>query len=420
MHLRVILASLTIALIFFTCLTCDLAIAQQETDEAVNDTSTVATETVAVEEVASDAEIRRRLTSILQATDWFDEIDVESNQGVVILTGTTEVEEHSSWAEALAGRTQDVVHVQNNIQVTTSLDLSSSFEVVSQSLYKLWQSLLRRLPMLIAGFAVVIATAVLANLSRALLRRLFVRMRRLRGSLKDLLSLLASIGIWVVGLLVAAIVVFPGMTPARALTFLGLGSVAIGFAFKDIFENFFAGVLILWRYPLDKGDTVQVGSTIGKVEDITVRNTLIRRLNGELTVVPNATIFKQEVDVLTNRELRRVQLTCGIAYDEDIDTARAVIKAAVLDCDSVRQDKPVDVLADCFADSSINFELFWWTSAPPMSVRKSRNEVVTAVKRALDEAAIEIPFPNRTLSFKEPVEFHRGSDAAGTVTKPEV
>lgn len=126
--------------------------------------------------------------------------------------------------------------------------------------------------------------------------------------------------IWTLGILTATVIAFPEMTPAKALTVLGLGSVAIGFAFKDIFENFFAGMLILWKYPFDR---------------------------------------------------------------------------------SVEGVRTIEVFAEEFGSSSINFEVAWWTGSKPIDIRRSRDEVVAAIKRELDRANIEIPFPYRTLTYKD-------------------
>lgn len=107
---------------------------------------------------------------------------------------------------------------------------------------------------------------------------------------------------------VTAMIVFPGVTPSKALTGLGVGSIAVGFAFKDIFENFFAGLLILWRFPFEAGDFIHCQEVKGKVMEVTIRNTCIRRVSGELVVVPNSTIFKNSVDVVTHEPLRRANI----------------------------------------------------------------------------------------------------------------
>jgi small conductance mechanosensitive channel len=120
--------------------------------------------------------------------------------------------------------------------------------------------------------------------------------------------------------------------------------------------------------------------------------------------MPNSTIFMNCVDVLTNPKLRRVSVTTGIAYGEDVATAREIIRKAIEGCPSVSKDKPVDVFAKEFASSSVDFAVFWWTGAHPRDIVESRDEGIEAIKAALDSAGIEIPFPQRTLWFKEPLD----------------
>jgi len=278
-----------------------------------------------------------------------------------------------------------------------------SIEMVQQSLFDLWESFLARLPFLLAGLAVLVLTAVVSKIAQYVFRRLFASQRIKRG-LRDLLLQIISVSAWVVGLTVAAVIVFPGMTPAKVLAGLGIGSIALGFAFKDIVENFLAGILILWRFPFDPGDYIRCGDVIGKVEEVTIRMTIVRQTDGELVVVPNAQLFKNAVNVLTSGPLRRVTVICGVAYDEDVDSCRKIIKQAVEACQTVSGDKPVEIFAQEFASSSINFEVTWWCKPTPLDVRTSRDQVVAAVKRALDDAEVEIPFPYQTLTFKQPLE----------------
>ena len=236
------------------------------------------------------------------------------------------------------------------------------------------------------------------------------RRARLRPSLINFVELIGNLVTWVLGLMVAAIIVFPGLTPASMLAGLGIGSVAIGFAFKDIFENFLAGIFILLRKDMRIGDYIECEGLDGQVEEISVRETHIRETDGELVIVPNAFLFKNPLTIRTDRAQRRVTVICGIAYGEDVDEARDVIRSAVEGCRTVVQDgKPVQIFAQEFADSAINFEVTWWTGSKPIDVRESRDEVVAAVKRALDEAGIEIPFPYRTLTFKEPLAMRRAA-----------
>lgn len=276
-------------------------------------------------------------------------------------------------------------------------------ETIRSTLVSLWRGFLRQLPLILAGIAVLFLTWAIAVLFKKTSQR-FLPQNRFRASLRELITRLMVIAIWIIGIFLAMTIMFPDITPGKALATLGLGSIAIGFAFKDIFENFFAGVLILWRFPFDPGDFIECEGIMGKVEDVTIRNTLIRQMTGELVVIPNATIFKSPVYVLTNLPRRRVTFICGVAYGEDVDKSREVIQAAVARCETVHKDQPIQIFAQEFAESSINFEVTWWTAPLPVDIRRSKDEVVAAVKRALDEAGIEIPFPYRTLTFKGPIE----------------
>lgn len=287
-------------------------------------------------------------------------------------------------------------------EAMSELASEDALATITESLSKTWSDFLAQLPFILAGLLVLVATWVIAKIVNAVVHSVLKR-TKFGPSLKDLIKQIVYIGVWTLGALTAATVVFPGVTPVKILTVLGLSSIAIGFAFKDIVENFFAGVLILWRFPFDRDDFIECGDIKGKVQDVTIRMTQIRQTDGQLVVLPNAMLFKNPVNIVTSLDERRTTVICGVAYDEDVDESRSVIEKAVKSCRTVSKDQPVQVFAQEFAASSINFEVTWWTGSTPLAIRESRDEVVAAVKRALDDAGIEIPFPYRTLTFKEPV-----------------
>ncbi|MEL6796480.1 MAG: mechanosensitive ion channel domain-containing protein, partial [Planctomycetota bacterium] len=222
-------------------------------------------------------------------------------------------------------------------QPLTDLSAEEAVSTVMDTVSGIVQSVLAHVPMLVAGALVLAITFVVVLIANAAVRRLLKR-SKLRGSLRELAVRFTSIVVWGVGLLVAALVVFPGLTPSKALAGLGVGSIAIGLAFKDIFENFFAGVLILWKFPFENGDFISCDGILGKVEDVSIRNTLVRTVEGDLVIIPNATLYKNAVDVLTDDDVRRISIIVGVAYGEDIDKSRDVIADAVRSCDSVRND----------------------------------------------------------------------------------
>lgn len=278
--------------------------------------------------------------------------------------------------------------------------------IVTNRIYQIVANFIASLPQYGMALAVLVVTWALARFAARMFRRGLGR-TRMRRSLADVLEKLAATVIWLGGLLIAAVIAFPGISPGQVVTALGLGSIAIGFAFKDILENFIAGVLILYREPFRLGDFIDCNGIEGRVEEITIRDTHIRQTDGVRVVVPNAMLYREPVNVLTDLDHRRTTITCGVAYGEDVDEARAVIRKAVEALPSVRRDRDVQIFDKAFGESSIDFEVTWWTGSKPVDIRRSRDEVVAAVKRALDEAGIELPFPYRTLTFKEPVALRR-------------
>lgn len=287
--------------------------------------------------------------------------------------------------------------------------VSEAAQTVAGSLEQVWSDFLGHVPFVIASFIVLFMTWVIVALVRRFGSHLFRRTTS-RKSLHDLLVRLLTIVIWLLGLLFAAMVLLPGLTPTRALGAVGVLSVAIGLAFRDMFENFFAGILILWRFPFEEGDVIECEGVCGRVESVEVRNTTIRRVTGELVVVPNLFLFKNPCEVLTNRVKRRITITVGIAYGEVVSEAIPVIEKAVGACKTVRDDEQVQVFPAGFGESSIDIEVTWWTGSTPFAIRESKGEVVTAIKKALDDAGIEIPFPYRTLTFKQALKLE-GADS---------
>ncbi|MFC6979241.1 mechanosensitive ion channel family protein [Microbulbifer taiwanensis] len=251
------------------------------------------------------------------------------------------------------------------LEEITPEPVETAAQTVMESLERIWDNFLGHVPYVIASIMVLAVTCLVVALLRRFGSKLFRRTTS-RKSLQDLLVRLLTIVVWLLGLLFAAMVLFPGLTPARALGAVGLLSVAIGLAFKDIFENFFAGILILWRFPFEEGDVIECEGIVGRVEAVEVRNTNIRRMTGELVVVPNLFLFKNPCEILTNRNKRRVSITAGVAYGEDVAEAVGVIEKALASCRTVRDDEPIQVFPQAFGDSSIDIEVTWWTGSTPL------------------------------------------------------
>ena len=212
-----------------------------------------------------------------------------------------------------------------------------------------------------------------------------VARRRDRGDLGDLLSGFVKWVVLVFGFLVVATIIFPSVKPADVLATLGIGSVAIGFAFKDILQNWLSGLLILYRQPFRRGDQIKSGEFEGTVEHIEARATLIKTYDGQRVVIPNADIYTRAVTVRTAFDTRRSEY--------------------------VERDPAPEAIPWALDGSSVNIKMHWWSDPRRASVVHTQGRVIKAVKQALSAAGIDLPFPTRVVLLHDQTEESDGDRA---------
>ncbi|MGI0495581.1 mechanosensitive ion channel family protein [Alkalinema pantanalense CENA528] len=210
---------------------------------------------------------------------------------------------------------------------------------------------IRLLPNLILGTIVFTIFWVVARIVRTIVRRI-ARTQRKSNNVALVIGRLAQGGILILGLLVAVTIIFPSFKPADMISTLGIGGVAIGFAFRDVLQNFLAGILILLTEPFQIGDQIVFKTFEGNVEDIHTRATMIRTYDGRRVVIPNAELFTNSVTVNTAYGLRRLQYDVGIGYGDDIATAKQLILDVLHHSEGVLHDPSPEVLVDLLHESS--------------------------------------------------------------------
>jgi small conductance mechanosensitive channel len=272
---------------------------------------------------------------------------------------------------------------------------SRSFDgsVILQSLLDLWTSFLAQLPYLLLGLIVFGVFVVLSRIVKRILGKAG-RGTRLPPNLADLMARLGSALVILLGIFVAAVVVFPAFTPGNLVAGLGISSVAIGFAFKDILQNFLAGILLLWRQPFVVGDQIRSGGFEGTVEAIDVRATRLKTYDGERVILPNGEVYTKEIVVRTAFDRRRVHFEVGIGYPDSIEEARKVIHAVLAKTEGVLDEPAPCVYVGELAPSSVNFDVYFWAQSKQANVLEVRDRVATGIKLALDAAGIDMPFPH--------------------------
>lgn len=258
--------------------------------------------------------------------------------------------------------------------------------------------LVSRLPALLTAVLVFAIFFVLSGRISKWIKS-FVSRRSQSQNAATVTALITRWSIVALGVLVALSIALPSFEAGDLIQVLGISSVAIGFAFRDIFQNFLAGLIILITDAFVIGDQIIVESEglEGTVTDIQTRATTIATYDDRQIIIPNATLFTNAVTINTATEKRRSEQVIGISYDSDIDTVCGLIQGAIAEVEGVSSEPAPDVLVDELADSSVNLRVRWWTDARRSNVTQTRSTVVRQIKYLLDEHGIEIPFPTRTL-----------------------
>lgn len=279
------------------------------------------------------------------------------------------------------------------------------FERIQESMLDLIDGFIKLLPGITFAILIILLTSYAANLSRRLIRKTSERLVK-SPSLQLLAMQIARIGTWTVGLIIAATAVFPDLKLGDIVGLLGLGSVAIGFAFQDIFKNFLAGVLLLIEEPFSLGDQVIIETYEGTVQSIKIRSTQIKTYTGELVEIPNALVFTSPVRVMTYFQYRRTDLDIGVDYNTSLEVAKQLFLETIDHVNGVLKYPEPEVDAIGFGASSIDFKVRYWTKPERAEVRRIQSKVAIAIKIACDEAGITIPYPIRTVHFYDQEKFN--------------
>jgi small-conductance mechanosensitive channel len=282
------------------------------------------------------------------------------------------------------------------------------------SLFKLEELLSGFIAALPGIFLAAIVFAAFYGIGRAI-RWVVRRTTEKRGRARTagiVIGRLAQGLVLLVGLLVALSVALPTFKPGDVVQLLGIGSVAIGFAFRDILQNFLAGILLLLTQPFRIGDQIIAGNHEGTVEDIQTRATFIKTYDGRRIVIPNATLFTEKVVVNTAFDERRLEYDIGIGYGDDINKAKALILEAIDGLPEVLQEPAPEVLVMELAPSSVNLRARWWIRPPRRAdALDARDRVLDAIKQRLSEHGIDLPFPTQQVLFHDQTEETDGDRA---------
>jgi small-conductance mechanosensitive channel len=181
----------------------------------------------------------------------------------------------------------------------------------------------------------------------------------------------------------------------------GIFGIIIGFATQSVVSNAISGIFLLFDKPAKTGDLIEItqGNIYGRLMDITVFSTRIKLFDGSIMRVPNEKVFTSEIRNVSGSEVRRIDGILSIAYKEDIDHVIEIIKKAVAKMPYVLREPEPEIWTEQLADSGVNLKILtWiprdeWSNVGPILLKE--------IKKDIDDAGIEIPFPQRMLHYAD-------------------
>lgn len=319
---------------------------------------------------------------------------------------TAQTDKLSVVTENTAQMIQDAGEKTAETVIAHTAKYNDAYVVIDKIIDSFWQ----RVPYIIIAIIVVLVFWLLSKIFKFFINKTIANRSYTRQNLVLVLNRLGSTLIVFFGFLIAMVIAIPGFTPAQLMSALGIGSVAIGFAFKDIFQNMLSGILILLSEPFRIGDTIIVNNMEGTVEDIQVRATFLRSPDGRRVVIPNATVYTSAVIVSTAYTQRRCEFIVGIGYEDDVHRAKEII-LKILDREQTILSKPgFSVNVSSLAEFSVKLNVIWWVNTQETTTSASISHVQESVVEAFHDEKISIPYPVQEVkvfrgeSVKDPID----------------
>ncbi|MCK8463193.1 mechanosensitive ion channel [Aliiroseovarius sp. S1339] len=398
---KIIMRLLALVIVLATSLPAAPVLAQTSNEGITEgiDTEVVDTDqTISVTESVRDDQIAARITGILEATGWYEDVQVAVQDGIVFLDGTAASSKRQDWARDLAAKTDGVVAVVNRLVVAQDADFS--IDPALSELRTLWDKTVAAAPLILLAF-LILPLAYFLSTGVARLARWVLKDRLGSPFLRDITARFIALPVFLIGLYI--VLQIAGLTQLAISVLGGAGviGIVIGFAFRDIAENFLASLLLSLRQPFRRGDFVDLAGHQGVVHSMNTRSTVLVSPEGNHIQIPNAAVFKATIENFSASPSRRGSFDVGIGYDASISDVQQIILRELAEHDAISSDPEPMVLADTLGASTVNIKIYYWFNGAAVSSLKLKSALIRRVKKSLTEAGISMPDEAREIIFPD-------------------
>lgn len=335
-----------------------------------------------------DQAIVERLRATFAGVDALRDVRVAVNAGVVHLTGEVPSAAARQLAGQLARQIEDVALVENDLRLVQ--DLRRRLEAAGDKLRQRLYDLIALVPLLAVAALVLVVFWYVGRLAGGLpwpYRRIG------NAFLRETARNLVSVGVLVIGALLALEILDATALVAALLGTAGLFGLVLGFAFRDLAENAIASLLLSLRQPFAPNDLVSIEGCEGHVVRLTSRATVLLTVEGNHVRIPNATVYKGVIINYTRNPLRRFDLAAGVGVDEDLAAAQRLGVEVLEETPGVLPDPPPQALLEELGESNVVIRYLGWVDQRAADFLKVKSEAIRRVKEALDAAGISLPEP---------------------------
>ncbi|ABM80229.1 mechanosensitive ion channel family protein [Hyperthermus butylicus] len=256
---------------------------------------------------------------------------------------------------------------------------------------------------ILASMAIIVATVFIAAMAKHVIRRSLQQRLPLHiyKTIENIVfySIVAAGAISILGLF--------GVSLSGLIVAGGFAGLVVGLASQQTISNLVSGIFLLIEQPLRVGDPVNIDNVGGIVADIGILSTRIRTWDGYIVRIPNSKVFDAKIENYQRTKARRVEYEVGISYRSDIEKAIEALRKMIEEHPYCLVNPGPQIFVDRYADSAVILKIRCWT--PPQVWFNTKIELQTMTKKVLEEAGVEIPFPQLDLHIKDsttiPVEF---------------
>ncbi len=332
-----------------------------------------------------DARIAAAVAVALARAPAIPDVGVDVNARVVTLSGVVDNAQQRDRAARLAKGIKGVAEVENQLQVSTRL--STRLTEALDDLLDRATRMLAKLPMLLLAGLLVWAMAWLGRVAAARIRSLHVKSRN--PYLLNLFSGLAQALLVGLGLLLALDLLGATAVVGALLGSAGVVGLAIGFAFRDIAENYIAGAMLSLRQPFSPGDSVDIAGKAGRVVALTARATVLMTGDGNHLQLPNADVFKAAILNYSRNRQRRFLFQVDLEASHRVRDVERVALPAIGAVPGVLAQPAPSLTVQSLGSAGLLIEFVGWIDQTQSDFGRSRSAAIRAVKAALASAGIQ-------------------------------